>query len=31
MPEEGFAKKKPTFKPRKPLTVEDWRKFVAGR
>jgi poly(beta-D-mannuronate) lyase len=31
MPEEGFAKKKPTIKPRKPLTVEDWRKFVAGR
>jgi poly(beta-D-mannuronate) lyase len=30
MPEEGFAKKRPAIKPRKPLTVEDWRAFVAG-
>ena len=31
MPEEGFVKKKPTIKALKPLTVEDWRKFVADR
>jgi poly(beta-D-mannuronate) lyase len=30
MPEEGFSKKKPTIKALKLLTVEDWRKFVAG-
>jgi poly(beta-D-mannuronate) lyase len=30
MPEEGFTKKKPAIKARKPLTVEDWRAF-AGR
>jgi poly(beta-D-mannuronate) lyase len=29
MPETGFTKKQPTIKPLKPLTVEDWRKFVA--
>jgi poly(beta-D-mannuronate) lyase len=31
MPEKGFAKKQPTIKALKPLTVEDWRKFVADR
>jgi poly(beta-D-mannuronate) lyase len=31
IPEEGFVKKKPTIKARKPLTVEDWRKFAADR
>ena len=31
MPEEGFVKKQPTIKARKPLTVEDWRKFAADR
>ena len=31
MPEEGFVKKKPAIKARKPLTVEDWRKFAADR
>jgi poly(beta-D-mannuronate) lyase len=29
MPEEGFARKKPTIQPLKPLTVDDWRKIVA--
>lgn len=30
MPAEGFTKKKPTIKALKPLTADDWRKFVAG-
>jgi poly(beta-D-mannuronate) lyase len=31
MPEEGFVKKKPAIRAPKPLSVESWRAFVAGR
>jgi len=31
MPDSGFTKKKPALKAPKPLTIENWRAFVADR